>query len=244
MDANQHYIINGDWVIDWPGVFEVAGAKVRYSRTADTHESLEADGPTQEDLWVMVLFREPSPGIEYQYWLPRERFYPVQSDASPLHQPQPREAGDGAMGEPPTTAAPRIPNPRGADKRECGKCETPKGKSQRIQHYCNSDFVFRARILSRRYLGLETRYDVQVKHTYRNRFPLVHREYVWVSNTCDCPLLTERREYVLMARRHVNYEHTLNRILLQRSSYARPWSPREDLQLRDAATLCPQRGAG
>lgn len=75
-------------------------------------------------------------------------------------------------------------------------------------------------------------------HTYRNRFVIGRREFVWVSNTCDCPLLVERREYVLMARQHVNYEHTLNRILLQRSSYARPWSPREDLQLRDVGKHC------
>lgn len=104
-----------------------------------------------------------------------------------------------------------------------------------------SFIVFRARILEKRYIGQETRYDVQVKHTYRNHFPIVHREFVWVSNTCDCPLLTEQREYVLMARRHVNYEHTFNRILLQRGSYVRPWSPREDLQLRDVPKHCLQR---
>lgn len=98
--------------------------------------------------------------------------------------------------------------------------------------------VFRARILSKRYVGSETRYDVQVQQTYRNRFPLRSREYVWVPNTCDCPHLLERREYLLMARNHVNFEQTLNRLLLQRGDYARPWSPREDLQLRDAAPRC------
>lgn len=54
MTANQRYVINGDWIIDWPGVYEVAGTQVRYARTADVHESFEAAGPTHEDLSVMV----------------------------------------------------------------------------------------------------------------------------------------------------------------------------------------------
>lgn len=54
MTANQRYVINGDWAIDWPGTYEAGGTQVRYTRTADAHESLEAAGPTQEDLLVMV----------------------------------------------------------------------------------------------------------------------------------------------------------------------------------------------
>ncbi|XP_042336034.1 ADAMTS-like protein 5 isoform X2 [Sceloporus undulatus] len=265
MNANQRYVINGDWAIDWPGVYEVAGTKVQYTRTADVHESFEAAGPTQEDLSVMVLFQAPNPGIEYEFWLPREPSHPMQSDASPLRQPQTREAeGDVPAGPLPfpedmatvtpqgqhgtkevakqylqeeLEPAPTLPRAPFLSGR-CGKCNTPKGKSQRIHHYCSSDFVFRARILSKRHIGQETRYDLQVKQTYRNRYPLVHREYVWVPDTCECPLLAERREYVLMARRHVNFEHTLNRILLPRGGYARPWTPREDLQLRDLAGRC------
>ncbi|XP_066490977.1 mitochondrial import inner membrane translocase subunit Tim13 isoform X2 [Tiliqua scincoides] len=263
MNANQRYVINGDWAIDWPGVYEVAGTKVRYTRTADVHETLETTGPTLEDLLVMVLFQEHNSGIQYQFWVPREQFQHIQNDASPLRQPQTREVVEDPLWElqhfQQATATPHVQNPRDASRNRlqaeltpapgrtpaqsgrCRKCNTPKGKSQRIHHYCQSDFVFRARILEKRYIGQETRYDVQVKHTYRNHFPIVHREFVWVSNTCDCPLLMERREYVLMARRHVNYEHTFNRILLQHGSYARPWSPREDLQLRDVSKHCLQR---
>uniref|UniRef100_A0A8D0L5D2 ADAMTS like 5 n=1 Tax=Sphenodon punctatus TaxID=8508 RepID=A0A8D0L5D2_SPHPU len=236
MNGNQHYVINGDWAIDWPGVYEVAGTKVQYTRASDSHEILEATGPTQEDLHVMVLFQEPNPGIEYQFWLPREQYGHNRGDASSLRQPQTREANadpprDWVVPPPLKTLCCPLTG-------SCGRCRTPKGKSQRIRYYCQSDFVFRARILAKRPIGQEMRYDVQVQHTYRNRYPIVHREYVWVSNACNCPLLAERREYVLMARRHVNYEHTLNRILLQRGSYARPWTPREDMQLRAAARTC------
>ncbi|XP_065434569.1 ADAMTS-like protein 5 isoform X3 [Chrysemys picta bellii] len=257
MNGEQQYVINGDWAIDWPGAYEVAGTTVRYARDPDNHETLEAAGPTEEDLHIMqVLVQEPNPGIEYEFWLPRERHGHLQGNSSPLRQPQPRDLdlnpptvpqpGPWTTLVPPTHLSVRDTTTersrRGptdtAQTGSCGRCQTPKGKSQRIRHYCQSDFVFRARILAKRPIGQETRYDVQVKHTYRNRFPLVHREYVWVSNACDCPPLLERREYLLMARRHVNYEHTLNRILLQRGSYARPWSPREDQLLRDIAGHC------
>ncbi|NXV60826.1 ATL5 protein, partial [Molothrus ater] len=98
--------------------------------------------------------------------------------------------------------------------------------------------VFHGRILARRVVGRETRYEVAVEARYRQRFPLVSREYLWVPNTCGCPPLLEGGEYVLMARRHVNHEHTLNRILLQHDGYARPWTPREARLVRGAAQHC------
>uniref|UniRef100_A0A8C4J1D1 NTR domain-containing protein n=1 Tax=Dromaius novaehollandiae TaxID=8790 RepID=A0A8C4J1D1_DRONO len=220
MAGDGRYVLNGDWSIAWPGPFEAAGTRVLYARAADGTESLEAPGPTAEDLYA--LLQEPNPGIEYEFWVPRQR-----GAASPLRQPQPRGAGSPQ----PTPAPPPwdLPSP--------GPPE-PGGRSQRIRHFCQSDFVFQARILATQAVGQETRYEVQVKTPYRHRFPLVSREYVWVSNACGCPRLLPGREYLLMARRHVNREHTLNRILLRDDSYARPWSPREDRLVRDAARRC------
>ncbi|XP_034281730.1 ADAMTS-like protein 5 isoform X2 [Pantherophis guttatus] len=260
MKANQHYVLNGEWAVDQPGAFEAAGTQWHYTRTANGHETLEAAGPTSDDLFVMVLCQEEDLSIDYQYWGPRKQtLHRAQGEAHALRQPQAREveaqhpeepadfpeataatrhfakAEEVAKEAPQVTPAPlRTPTAPGP----CGKCDPPRGKSQRLHHYCNSDFVFRARILSKRYVGSETRYDVQVQQTYRNRYPLRSREYLWVPNTCDCPHLLERREYLLMTRNHVNFEQTLNRLLLQRGGYARPWSPREDLLLRDAALRC------
>ncbi|NXN93212.1 ATL5 protein, partial [Rhinopomastus cyanomelas] len=98
--------------------------------------------------------------------------------------------------------------------------------------------VFRGRILSRRLVGRETRYEVEVKASYGQRFPLVSREYLWVPDVCGCPPLQEGGDYLLMARRHVNYEGTLNRILLPTDGYARPWTPREHRLVRDAQRRC------
>lgn len=92
------------------------------------------------------------------------------------------------------------------------------------------------------YRGEETRYDVQVIHTYRNSYRLEHREFIWAPNLCDCPHLEVGRQYILMVRRHINYEHTLNRILLEEDSYVVPYRPREDEQLRQHEKLCGNRG--
>lgn len=58
-----------------------------------------------------VLLQEPNPGIEFEFWLPRERYGPFQEQTQALgwslRQPQPREV------EPqlPETAAARTPDP-------------------------------------------------------------------------------------------------------------------------------------
>ncbi|GCB72693.1 hypothetical protein scyTo_0002133 [Scyliorhinus torazame] len=181
ISGKNHYVINGNWVIDWPGEFDVAGTKVLYKRSAGNHETIEAAGPTAEDLRVMSTI------LQAGY---------------------------------------------------CRKCKKSKGKSQRIKQYCQKDFVFRGRILRKTIVGSETRYDVQVRQTYKNKYPIVHREYIWVPNTCDCPYLLEKREYIMMARRHVNFEQTLNRILLEHNSFVKLWQPKEDLMLRDINKYC------
>ncbi|KAM9516256.1 ADAMTS-like protein 5 [Guaruba guarouba] len=254
MTSDGRYVLNGDWSIAWPGQYEAAGTRLRYTRTPDGTESLEAPGPTDEDLQVMVLLQEPNPGIEYEFRLPRGHPQPGHSNSSPLRQPQPRGAGTPPPQEPPGAAV-LLPQPRssateppprsprgwaGVPAGPCGRCRTPKGRSQRIRHFCQSDFVFQGRILARRLVGQETRYEVEVTAPYRHRSPLLRREYVWVPNACGCPPLREGAEYVLMARRHVNYERTLNRILLQGDGYARPWTPREERLVREAARHCPQ----
>uniref|UniRef100_A0A3Q3JJ52 NTR domain-containing protein n=1 Tax=Monopterus albus TaxID=43700 RepID=A0A3Q3JJ52_MONAL len=132
--------------------------------------------------------------------------------------------------------------PRPSPGRDCGHCRRVKGRRERQRQYCQKDFVFRARVLRKLYTGEETRYDIQIIHTYRNRFRLEHREFLWVPNVCDCPHLEEGRQYVLMVRRHINYERTLNRILLEEESYVVPYKPREDELLRPLERLCSNRG--
>lgn len=55
MMSDGRYVLNGDWSIAWPGPLEVAGTWLRYTRAPDGTESLEAPGPTAEDLHLMVM---------------------------------------------------------------------------------------------------------------------------------------------------------------------------------------------
>ncbi|XP_071370038.1 ADAMTS-like protein 5, partial [Centroberyx affinis] len=288
-NGRSQFVINGNWKISVPGEYSIAGTKLLYRRSADTWESFEVPGPTQEDLHVMVLATDRNPGIEYEYWLPPDRYALYHGRRSPLRQPH--HTASYLPWAPPTTTTttttttrpptaitrpywvlpggwpvkphrpPPHPHPRQPvlprlEREEnhrnllpqpspgghCGKCRRARGRGERQRQYCQKDFVFRAKVVGKLYRGEETRYDVQIIHTYRNRFRLEHREFLWVPNVCDCPRLEQGRQYVLMVRRHINYEHTLNRILLEESSYVVPYKPREDALLRPLEELCSNRG--
>ncbi|XP_069818564.1 ADAMTS-like protein 5 isoform X3 [Dendropsophus ebraccatus] len=189
---------------------------------------------------IKVLFQEQNPGIEYEYWLPKDSYENIQRDSQAPQQPvdfaleawvhTPTSTGEGDMA--------KKKKDHSEDKTDCQKCMQFKGRSQRKKHYCQSDFVIRGKILGRKTIGRETRYDIHIKHVYKNKFPLVHREYIWVSNKCDCPKLQDRTEYIMMPSKHVNYERTLNRILLTINSYVRPWSQHEDYQMQRLNRMC------
>ncbi|XP_053319112.1 ADAMTS-like protein 5 [Spea bombifrons] len=266
-NRNYHYMINGNWAITHPGDYNVAGTKIQYRRSADNQESFEATGPTDEDLHVMVLFTEQNLGIEYEYWLPKDYYIQHQRDRSSL-QDQVEVSLSPVLPittRPPTTTKPSAQRPTTLAKRphqarlerenmesnlikestadnKCGKCRKVKGRQNKIKQYCQKDFVFRGRVLNKRIVGRETCYDIQVIMTYKNNFPILSREYIWVPNTCDCPNLLEKREYIIMARRHVNYEQTLNRILLETHSFVRPYRPKEHKLLRDLDQECAKYG--
>ncbi|XP_017290517.1 ADAMTS-like protein 5 [Kryptolebias marmoratus] len=287
-NGHSQFVINGNWKINIPGEYNIAGTKLLYRRSADTWESFEVPGPTQEDLHLMVLATDRNSGIEYEYWLPPDQ-YALYHGRSPLRQAHhtasyfpwnhPTTSTTVTTTRPPSNTPrphwflnllktprqsppphnrhqhPRQPVtrlereenhrnllPQVSPGRHCGKCRRVKGRRERQRQYCQKDFVFRARVLGKLYRGEETRYDVQIIHTYRNRFRLEHREFLWVPNLCDCPNLEMGKQYILMVRRHINYEHTLNRILLEEESYVVTYRPREDELLRPLERFCSNRG--
>ncbi|KAM4747006.1 ADAMTS-like protein 5 [Rhinophrynus dorsalis] len=266
-NRNYHYVINGNWAISYPGVYSVAGTKIQYKRSADNQESIEATGPTDEDLHIMVLFTEQNSGIEYEYWLPKDYYIQQQKDRSSLHEhvgvvvpptlPYVTQTSTTTKSSARSQTIPvkQQPQPRlerdntewnqvkeTKENNKCGKCRKVRGRQNKIKQYCQKDFVFRGRVVSKKTIGKETCYDVQVVMTYKNNFPLLRREYIWVPNTCDCPNMVEKREYIMMARRHVNYEHTMNRILLETHSFVRLYRPKEDKMLRGLDHECAKYG--
>ncbi|CAH1244241.1 ADAMTS6 [Branchiostoma lanceolatum] len=68
--VGEEYYINGQWTIDWPSTFQVAGTTFSYERPDGEPESLSALGPTKEVLEVMILLQEGNQGISWQYNVP------------------------------------------------------------------------------------------------------------------------------------------------------------------------------
>nr|XP_056721739.1 A disintegrin and metalloproteinase with thrombospondin motifs 7 [Euleptes europaea] len=65
------YFLNGDWTIQWNGDYRVAGTTFTYERTGNW-ENLTSPGPTEEPVWIQLLFQEKNPGVRYQYTIQRE----------------------------------------------------------------------------------------------------------------------------------------------------------------------------
>ncbi|XP_060092579.1 A disintegrin and metalloproteinase with thrombospondin motifs 12 [Heteronotia binoei] len=62
----EKYYLNGGFIIQWNGDYKVAGTIFQYDRKGDL-ENLTAAGPTNESLWLQLLFQENNPGIKYEY---------------------------------------------------------------------------------------------------------------------------------------------------------------------------------
>ena len=53
-DESGEFILNGDWIIDWPGDYEGVGTTIVYQRHRNGSEDVKIDGPTDKILEVMV----------------------------------------------------------------------------------------------------------------------------------------------------------------------------------------------
>ncbi|XP_072593608.1 A disintegrin and metalloproteinase with thrombospondin motifs 7 [Vulpes vulpes] len=65
------YFLNGGWTIQWNGDYQVAGTTFTYARTGNW-ENLTSPGPTNEPIWIQLLFQESNPGVRYEYTIQRE----------------------------------------------------------------------------------------------------------------------------------------------------------------------------
>ncbi|XP_074426025.1 A disintegrin and metalloproteinase with thrombospondin motifs 12 isoform X2 [Larus michahellis] len=67
----EKYYLNGGFIIQWNGEYKVAGTIFQYDRTGDL-ENLTAPGPTNESIWIQLLFQETNPGVKYEYTIRKE----------------------------------------------------------------------------------------------------------------------------------------------------------------------------
>ncbi|KAG1678922.1 A disintegrin and metalloproteinase with thrombospondin motifs 6 [Nymphon striatum] len=61
------YLINGDWIIDWPKKVFVNGSIITYSRHEEKPESISINGPTTVEFDIFLLVQEENSGIRYSY---------------------------------------------------------------------------------------------------------------------------------------------------------------------------------
>ncbi|XP_067401591.1 A disintegrin and metalloproteinase with thrombospondin motifs 12 [Emydura macquarii macquarii] len=69
-DPEKSYL-NGGFIIQWNGEYKLAGTTFQYERKGDL-ENLTASGPTNESVWIQLLFQENNPGIKYEYTIRKE----------------------------------------------------------------------------------------------------------------------------------------------------------------------------
>uniref|UniRef100_A0A8C5VK50 ADAM metallopeptidase with thrombospondin type 1 motif 12 n=1 Tax=Microcebus murinus TaxID=30608 RepID=A0A8C5VK50_MICMU len=62
----EKYYLNGGFIIQWNGNYKLAGTVFQYDRKGDL-EKLMATGPTNESVWIQLLFQVTNPGIKYEY---------------------------------------------------------------------------------------------------------------------------------------------------------------------------------
>ncbi|XP_050528636.1 papilin isoform X2 [Daktulosphaira vitifoliae] len=68
-----HYYLNGNWKIDYPKSLYFCGTVFHYERKRKalyTPEIITALGPITEAIYIVLLYQEVNPGIEYEYSIP------------------------------------------------------------------------------------------------------------------------------------------------------------------------------
>lgn len=53
----QKYYLNGGFIIQWNGNYKLAGTTFQYDRKGDL-EKLMATGPTNESVWIQVMWKQ------------------------------------------------------------------------------------------------------------------------------------------------------------------------------------------
>ncbi|GIY97469.1 papilin [Caerostris extrusa] len=109
------------------------------------------------------------------------------------------------------------------DKRKKGCEPCPRIRDQ-TKHFCISDFVVRALVVGYEFMQGETRYELEVKQSFKNNFSLLPREYVWSPDTCRCPKLRTGKEYVIMGKSDHTYKKRESRLLVDKTCFVRTFN--------------------
>ncbi|KAG8262319.1 hypothetical protein J6590_054750 [Homalodisca vitripennis] len=73
-NVTGHYYLNGNWRIDFPRSIRACGTIFHYERKPHgffAPEMISALGPTLEPIYIVLLYQEKNPGVEYEYSIPK-----------------------------------------------------------------------------------------------------------------------------------------------------------------------------
>ncbi|GFY42160.1 ADAMTS-like protein 5 [Trichonephila inaurata madagascariensis] len=105
-----------------------------------------------------------------------------------------------------------------------GNCEPCQRNRDQTKHFCLSDFVIRASVIGYEFLQGETRYELDVRQSFKNTFSLLPREYVWSPDTCRCPKLRPGKEYIIMGKSDHTYKKRESRLLVDKTCFVRTFN--------------------
>ncbi|KFM76330.1 ADAMTS-like protein 5, partial [Stegodyphus mimosarum] len=136
---------------------------------------------------------------------------------------------------------PRAKRKRKPGKDECSPCSKPQHQTR---NFCTSDFVLRAVVRSSEKQQNSIRYELEVIQSYKNKVPILFREYVWSSDLCRCPKLRTDREYILMGHSSGGKRET--KLVVSKNSFVKRYTQkraRTMLKLvRDQKSVCQKFG--
>ncbi|XP_060859868.1 papilin isoform X4 [Metopolophium dirhodum] len=72
-NISGHYYLNGNWKIDYPRSLKICNSVFHYERKKRalyTPEIITSLGPISEAIYIVLLYQEANPGIEYEYSIP------------------------------------------------------------------------------------------------------------------------------------------------------------------------------
>ncbi|PIK47406.1 putative ADAMTS-like protein 5 [Apostichopus japonicus] len=70
VSVNDRFYLNGNWAVNHPGTFTVAGAPFTYQRRRDGYEKITSPGPVNSVVQISIIVRTENPVVLYEYYVP------------------------------------------------------------------------------------------------------------------------------------------------------------------------------
>ncbi|PIK60246.1 putative ADAMTS-like protein 5 [Apostichopus japonicus] len=70
VSVNDRFYLNGNWAVNHPGTFTVAGAPFTYQRRRDGYEKITSPGPVNSVVQISIIVRTENPVVIYEYYVP------------------------------------------------------------------------------------------------------------------------------------------------------------------------------